>query len=459
MNQIYFYDTKTFAYEKETVFKSIEQLFKMMDLDKEHSDEDAWNPLGEYMKTGQTVLLKPNLVMDENHSNGGTECLYTQTPVVEAVLKYVCNAVGKQGKIIIGDAPMQECNFEKLVEQSGYKQMVERYLHEGYNIELVDFRELITVKKNGMRHQIINDKARGKVIDLKNESEFSVYDEKHMKNMRITNYSPERLQQHHDIGKHEYYISEYLLQADVVVNMPKPKTHRKAGVTIALKNIVGINVRKEYLPHHTLGDMKNGGDQYKKENFVKKISNYYIDKKNKNEGEGKYWRAKIYFLIGGAIKYFYWKKNGDSLEGNWSGNNTISKTIVDLNKILIYANKTGELCNTPQRKVFNIADMIISGEKEGPVEPSPKEVGYLVAGENSVAFDMAVATMMGADIERIPTIKCVLGLKNNFDLYQKNDVMIVSNNEKINGKLIQEICDEDKWKFVPTSGWKDVFLS
>ena len=44
--------------------------------------------------------------------------------------------------------------------------------------------------------------------------------------------------------------------------MPKPKCHRKAGMTSALKNFVGANVRKEFLPHHTMGSIKEGGDEY-----------------------------------------------------------------------------------------------------------------------------------------------------------------------------------------------------
>ena len=78
------------------------------------------------------------------------------------------------------------------------------------------------------------------------ESEFSSEDSGTLEKLRITNYDPAILKQHHTENKHEYYISDYLLNADCVINMPKPKSHRKAGVTIALKNLIGINVRKEF---------------------------------------------------------------------------------------------------------------------------------------------------------------------------------------------------------------------
>ena len=35
--------------------------------------------------------------------------------------------------------------------------------------------------------------------------------------------------------------------------MPKLKTHKKCGVTISLKNLVGLNTNKNLLPHHSLG--------------------------------------------------------------------------------------------------------------------------------------------------------------------------------------------------------------
>ena len=78
--------------------------------------------------------------------------------------------------------------------------------------------------------------------------------------MRITNYDYHEVNRHHRGDRHEYCISEACLSADVIINLPKPKTHRKAGYTGALKNMVGINAAKDYLPHHTKGSyMLNEG--------------------------------------------------------------------------------------------------------------------------------------------------------------------------------------------------------
>jgi len=37
---------------------------------------------------------------------------------------------------------------------------------------------------------------------------------------------------------------------------------QKAGITVSLKNLVGINGDKNWLPHHTEGNPNNGGDEH-----------------------------------------------------------------------------------------------------------------------------------------------------------------------------------------------------
>ena len=106
---------------------------------------------------------------------------------------YIIALKGK-GMITIGDAPMQECNLDKLLDQSGYREMlsffINSYSSEMLKIELVDFRELTTVvEKSGVLKQSIRKDARGIIVDLKNESEFAQYDEQHLRRMRITNYA------------------------------------------------------------------------------------------------------------------------------------------------------------------------------------------------------------------------------------------------------------------------------
>lgn len=54
--------------------------------------------------------------------------------------------------------------------------------------------------------------------------------------------------------------------------MPKPKAHRKAGITGAMENLVGINGSKDWLPHHRRGSKFDRGDEYLNRNLFKEIN-------------------------------------------------------------------------------------------------------------------------------------------------------------------------------------------
>lgn len=466
-------------------YDAVREMLHLYKLDEEYFGTPQWNPLKEIIKPGDYVLIKPNLVMDYNQSGEGTDCLFLQPSVLAPVLDYVILALKGQGHVTIGDAPMQECKFQKLLDESGYQEMLVFYRdilgETDISLSLVDFRGLTTdVVGRGSRHQTIRSDARGTIIDLGNESEFARYDEEHLEHMRITNYDPARLKSHHHAGKHEYYISEEVLSADVVINMPKPKSHRKAGFTAAMKNMVGINVRKEYLPHHTIESDSQPGDAHRKNNFMRRIDNSLYDKKNTYEGAGMYRRAKVLWYVASVIKILANHLYHDEPEGNWYGNRTISKTIVDLNKILLYADKKGVMQTTQQRRVLSIGDMIIAGQKEGPVAPSPKPLGVLAIAQNSFLFDVVIGTMMGADISRIPQLQDALAGNRKYSIIPQNlsnvdmiedtektkeelndlkrRVVVVSNCVDLDGITLDKVGGDRCWNIEPTSGWKEVFF-
>jgi hypothetical protein len=89
--------------------------------------------------------------------------------------------------------------------------------------------------------------------------------------------------------------------------------------------------------------------------------------------------------------------------GEWHGNDTIWRTILDLNKVLLYSDSEGRMHDTPQRKYFSVVDGIVAGEWNGPLNPSAVNSGCLVAGDDPVAVDLVCIRMMGFDWERIPT--------------------------------------------------------
>lgn len=436
---------------KNNVYSMIRECMHQMGLDEENYNTIRWNPLRDYVTPGDNVLIKPNMVMHTNLSGGGTECLYTNPSLIAAMVDYVLIALQGKGQIVIGDAPVQECVFDMLVKESGYDILIDYYKKKGVNISLVDYRNVKTIDKDGLHYLSENKGDKGIVVNLDEQSAFADVSEERVENLRITNYDPRILQKHHHKKIHEYKIAEEVLKADVIINMPKPKTHRKAGVTIALKNLVGINANKEFLPHHTLGSREEGGDAYQKKNDYLKIANMVLDIKNMLVNENDMELADLANQLYGKLR----EKKADETywEGSWYGNDTIWRTILDLNNILYYADKDGKMCHDRQRKMFIVGDMIVSGEKEGPLAPSPIYPRTVVMGDNPVLFDMTVCSLMGFDYKDIPSIN-MPGKEDKKRLLTDGECpYIVSNCEEWNNKSLEEIRDKYSLKFEPSDGW------
>lgn len=441
------------------VYNMIRECLYQMGLDKENFGKNNWNPLKEVITPGDVVLLKPNMVLDENEiPENGMDCLITHPSLVRAMLDYVALALNGSGSIIVGDAPLQSCNFEKLVEEQGYADIIDFYRKKGIQVELVDFRNYKTILKDGLLQRVKNESNNESVVvDLEKKSEFLTIDKSRFNRLRITNYDHSVMYKHHTCEKNEYSIAKEILDADVIINMPKPKTHRKAGVTISLKNLVGINTNKEWLPHHTEGSTKEGGDEYLTKSLLKKERTYFIEKRDNYMVRGMEHKAKIcsYVACGFSILNRILNKDRYS-EGSWFGNDTIWRTILDLNKIIFFADKHGKMKDTKQRRMLIVADMIVSGEGEGPLLPNPKNVGIIAMGMNPVCFDEAISSIMGFQPSLIPSINNARNIKD-FVIIDPNETLITSNNSIFNLKKPREVSYEDSLQFKPSMGWQGYF--
>lgn len=446
-----------YANTKNEVYDAVRNTLILLGYDEENIGTKNWNPLKHLVSPGNKIVIKPNLVMHVNRSGDGEDCLYTHPSVVAPIIDYCILALKDNekviGNIILGDAPMQECDFDVLVGNSGYADLVDFYRRKGINIELKDFRNIKTEVQHGV-HVKKKNEDNGIVVSVGTKSNFSEMKKKRLKRLRITNYDPHILLKHHNELVHEYKVAKEILDADVIINMPKPKTHRKAGVTIALKNIVGISANKEYLPHHTSGSKQEGGDAYLHKNIFFTVSDLFLDKKNEYAHNERFVMAKIalnFADLAGAVGRRIKK---DYREGSWYGNDTIWRTIYDLNNIIFMANKEGIMTGKVCRKMLIVADMIVSGEKDGPLCPSRKECGVIAIGENPALFDEAVCTLMGIDVAKIPTL-LHLRDKRRLPWFNSLDERIIhSNNQNWDKKKITEISRENSLKFEENPGWK-----
>jgi hypothetical protein len=81
---------------------------------------------------------------------------------------------------------------------------------------------------------------------------------------------------------------------------------------------------------------------------------------------------------------------------------------IDLNRLLFYVDAAGLLHDRPVRQFLSVVDGIVAGEGNGPLDPSPRPTGVVLAGGNPVAVDLACARIMGFDYSKIPMLSRAL---------------------------------------------------
>jgi len=358
---------------------------------------------GAAIPDGAKVVVKPNWVLDHNQGPWGLEPLLTHASVIRAVVEEVLR--GRPSSVILGDAPIQNCNFAGLLAETGMDEWAAALAGADRRFAGVqDFRRTTCVFENGAR------RARENLVPL---DQFVLFDlgvnsllepvtTSHA-SFRVTQYDPAKMARSHMPGRHQYLIARAIIEADVVVNLPKLKTHKKAGVTCALKNLIGINGNKEYLPHHRVGGSESGGDCYPGGSRVKRALEFTYDRLNTagSEAAGRGWSAAARVLR--RLAFIQGDKVG--VEGSWSGNDTIWRTCLDLNRILLYGRSDGSMAEEPQRRVLNIVDAIVAGHGDGPLAPQPAPIGMLLAGSNSAAVDRIGAQLLGYDPDSIPIVR------------------------------------------------------
>jgi hypothetical protein len=220
---------------------------------------------------------------------------------------------------------------------------------------------------------------------------------------RVTMYDPELLRHTHSPGRHRYLIAREIVEADVVINLPKVKMHKKAGVTAALKNVVGINGHKEYLAHHRKGGTDSGGDNYAGHSGLKSLAEELLDVANRRDGVRA--RRLAGFVASAMVRgQQAWLGGDGNIDGSWWGNDTVWRMAIDLQRILHYGRADATLSDRPERRVVTIADAIVAGEAEGPLAPSPAAVGFITLAGSVAAADLIHCALIGLDPDRIPLV-------------------------------------------------------
>jgi hypothetical protein len=301
------------------------------------------------------------------------------------------------------------------------------------------------------RRRLPGDPEGYSVVDVGDSSEFATI-EQLIPKIYGADYDTAEVRKHHSSGRHEYLVSNTILRADAVISVPKLKTHKKAGITVSLKNTIGIIGDKNFLPHHRIGPISRGGDEFEGERFSKMVASVVYNTVLRIMAR---WPSSARILQVPGLAYSLIKETsvGGYEAGNWHGNDTIWRTTIDLNKVLRYADSQGTVRRVPQRRYLSIVDAIVAGEREGPLDPSDKSTGLILGGSDPVVVDMTSARLMGFDYRMIPTITGALD-QTQFALggADPTEIVVHSNNPRW----------ADVWQsrvlslgFVPHSGWID----
>lgn len=364
-------------------------------------------PFGALIPAGARVLIKPNFVLHHNQGSGGMDPMITHGSVVRAVVKAALQA--DPSEVLVGDAPIQTCDFPALLKEAQLDSWSNELTKADPRFRGVkDFRRTIAKYVNGVRvaEEDLLPEDEFVLFDLGADSLLEpITDDKD--DFRVTCYDPRLMAKTHGRGRHRYLVARDVMTAEVVINLPKLKTHKKAGITCALKNLIGINGNKEYLPHHRLGGTDLGGDCYPGDSKVKRMLEYAADQQNLADAGAK---AKVWGGVATQLNRVL-HLMGDELgiEGSWSGNDTIWRTGLDLNRIMLYGDVDGSMGSSPQRRVVHLADAIVAGQGDGPLSPLPLPLGLLFAGNNPAVVDWFGARLLGYDPQLVPIVREAFG--------------------------------------------------
>ena len=412
------------APEDNPSYEGVRWCLRELGLDAARFGSPRWNPLGELVPRGGKVVIKPNFVLSRHYEGGDIFAMVTHPATLRALVDYAYLAVGPEGRVIIADAPQMDCQFEELMDATRLPVVQEFYRRAlRFDLEVLDLRDFWLDMQPGdeagfseRRRPLPGDPLGSAWVDLGRESAFA--GATHSAQFYGADYDRRETVALHHGDTHRYRISRTVLSADLLLSVPKLKVHKKVGTTLNAKGLVGITTTKNCLVHYTLGTPSNGGDQFPdgllttREKVVSGGMRWLFDRllaKRSRFHDRAYqmlastYRAAVKPWLGGVARE---KQALDG--GNWHGNDSAWRMVVDLMKIVHYADADGRVHPDPQRRILSIVDGIVGGENNGPLTPDARPVGVIAAGRNPLAVDVACTRLMGFDPLRLKWVPAML---------------------------------------------------
>lgn len=415
----------------------------------------ALNLPDDFVRAGDRVVLKPNWVKEHDERSpgpGAWEHVVTHPTVIEAVTNWVAERLDGTGSVTICDAPQTDSSFARIREYCGLDRLIENCSARfpGVDFKLLDLRPEEWLAVDGVtvsRTNLAGDPLGATEVRLNEESEFVGY--AGCGRLYGASYDLDETNRHHTGSTHEYLLCRTPMSADVLINLPKLKTHKKVGLTCALKNLVGINANKNWLPHHTEGTPDLGGDQFPANTAKARLEHSWMGTAKRLLKHSPL-MSRLFVPVKKIGRMFFGDTQRVVRSGNWHGNDTCWRMVLDLNKCLFGYDGEGNKRTTPLRYLA-LVDGIVGGEGNGPMAPDAKACGVLIAGRHPAAVDVVAAALMGFDPGRIRMLKNAFAMeRGSFVKFTTSDIELVSNHDAWRGGLSSI---EDVFSFKPHFGW------
>jgi uncharacterized protein (DUF362 family) len=388
------------------VYEAVRELLRWLGLDEGHFDGPAWNPLAGLIWPGDRVVVKPNLLWQSHKFRlGEWQQVITHGSVVRAVGDFIGLALQGRGEIVIADGPQLDADWRQIIERTGLEAVADDLARQwSVPVRLLDLRSAWVDRRGDVdyaTHELPGDPAGVGVVDLGEHSRFFGFPGEGC--YYGADYDVEETNRHHHGRRHEYGIARTVLDCDVFVNLPKLKTHKKVGVTLAMKNLVGVNARRNWLPHYTTGSPQTGGDQFTA-GSLKTATESWGMSLGRHAIRSFPVLAPAFRLAKRAALPVWGSTREIIRSGNWYGNDTCWRMVHDLNRAVLWGGGGRYPAAEPKRTLV-VVDGVIGGEGDGPETPDAVPSGVLVAGTDVVAVDASCTRLMGFDPLRLSLLR------------------------------------------------------
>jgi hypothetical protein len=440
------------------VGSAIRQLFLQAGLDTPRAATPDWNPLGTYIAPGASVFLLCNFVYHRRRSESEEAffCKCTHGSVLYELIRYALQAVGPTGRVRFGNAPLQSCVWEQVQRDTGAARVEQACRAAGQPVESRDLRLFVARfdELGRMSARETRDPAiftREVILGRESLLEELYREGAPPPRFRVLDYEYRRTEAQHARGLHRYCIHRDILESDVMISVPKLKTHEKVGITCGLKGFVGTVGSKDCLAHHRFGSPAVGGDEYPDGPGFRHWFSRAHDKLFSMPSAHPL-LPTLQILERTARRVF--SRLGFIGGGAWHGNDTCWRMSLDLARIATYADRQGRMSVTPQRRHLVLIDGIIGGEGEGPLASRPRRAGTLIFSDNLAWGDRIAAACMGFDFQKFPLVReaframpfAISTAAGSADIFQLNNKPATEADFKALGR---------QSPFAPPRGWKD----